>query len=226
MAAILASGGSLKVTGTREEVEEVARRMVEPANSLERGINVASWILRVTEEGRQEEGVRLFLYSTINALLFCIASFQPRPHPDPLLQFLLSNQARLRFSFYDPNQNPLVKLLEVYSRLYTQDRRRLDPAATSPPPQVLVELESLRLQHLAAVRAIHQAMKEVDKDVFTVRSCTSLMEAYDKGGSFEEVEEIWKLMRSEGGVGIDERAVSVVSLFSSKTTRPSSLHSV
>ena len=198
---------------------------MDPAESLERGVAMASWILRVTEEGRQEEGVRLFLYSTINALLFCIASFQPRPHPDPLLQFLLSNQARLRLSFY-PNQNPLVKLLEIYSRLYTQDRRRLDPVGTDPTPQVLVELESLRLQHLAAVRAIHQAMKEVDKDVFTVRSCTSLMEAYDKGGSFEEVEEIWKLMRSEGGVGIDERAVSVVSLFSSKTTRPSSLHSV
>ncbi|KAL7410539.1 hypothetical protein BDY24DRAFT_443943 [Mrakia frigida] len=52
-------------------------------------------------------------------------------------------------------------------------------------------------------------MKVVGREIFTVRSCTSLLDGYSHGRAFEEVEEIWQMMRSEGGVGINQRAVSV-----------------
>ena len=172
MANILTSGGSLEVTGTREEVEEVARRMVEPASSLERGIDVASWILRVTEEGRGEDGVMILVYRTVHELAELLERVRPRPHPAPLLQFLLSNQARLRLTF-NPSQNPLIKLPEIYAKLYTQPKNP---------------------QYLVAIRAIHHAMKEADKDVFSIRSCNAILEAYGQARALEDDE-----IRGRGG---------------------------
>ena len=64
-------------------------------------------------------------------------------------------------------------------------------------------------------------MQEVDEDVFTVRGYNSLMDAYKWVRAFDEVEEIWKIMRSEGGVGINQRSVSVVSLFLSLSSHVS-----
>jgi len=172
MAAVLAGDGLLVVDGTREDLEEVARRLMEAVNSLEGGVAVASWILKVTEVGRREEGVKVLVYCLINALLSRISSFQPRPHPAPLLQFLLSNQARLRLTF-NPSQNPLIKLPEIYAKLYTQPKNP---------------------QYLVAIRAIHHAMKEADKDVFSIRSCNAILEAYGQARALEDDE-----IRGRGG---------------------------
>ncbi|KAL7410551.1 hypothetical protein BDY24DRAFT_371900 [Mrakia frigida] len=186
--------------------------LMDAAESLEEGVEVATWILRVTKEDETDGGVRdVVVYKTLQSLLHLVKPLSPRPAPDLILRFLADHNDRIHLSFRtkDKVAPPLVSLLEIYTRLHNQDKRNLDSIGTHPTPDVLVELESLRNQHLDAVRSIHQAMKDVGREIFTVRSCTSLMDGYNHGRAFEEVEEIWQMMRSEGGVGIEQRVVSV-----------------
>ena len=212
------------ISGTREEVDEVASKLMGAALSLEEGVDVATLMLRVTERDRREAGTRVFISEIVNNLQHILNRLPSRPHPEPVLHFLLSNQPRIRLSF-DRDRNPLVTFLEKHTYLLKQDQKRLDPKAAPPPPHVLAELESLRVRHLDAVRAIRQTMKDFEEDVFSIRSYTSLMDGYNHGRAFADVEEIWKLMRSEGGVGINSRAVAVVSLFPVSSGRRVSLSS-
>lgn len=213
VAAVLAGERALEVTGTQEEVEEVSSRLMSPATTLEQGVEIATRVLKATETSREDLGTRGLVYSLIHDLHQLVERIHPRPSPVPLLDFFVPRQGRIRLTF-NASQNPLVSLLEIYSRLYAQDRRRLDPRSEAPSPGVVVELESLRVEHLAAVRDIHSARKETTAWKSTVRSETTLMGAYNQGRSFEEVWEIWGAMKAEGGVGLDHRAVAVVSLSS------------
>lgn len=164
------------------------------------------------KDGRNR-AVENLVYEAVQELLAMLFRLHPQPAPDLLLNFLASYRDRIRVSYTRKFlvAHPLVALLEIYSRLFTKDRKKLDPSAKAPPPEDMEKLERLRVDHLAAVRAIHTAMKEFEWDCSKVRTYTSLMEAYDRGRAYEEVWRIWDAMRAEGGVGIDQRAVSVVS---------------
>lgn len=92
------------------------------------------------------------------------------------------------------------------------------------------EAKEMRVSHLLVVRELHEAMKGVKRPIRSVRAFTSLMDGYSRAEGFDEAFEVWEEMRKKGGVGIDERAVSVVSLlvfcFSPHLARPSELTSV
>lgn len=218
-AAVFAREETLEMTGSRQQLEELVWRMIQTATTLEGGVKYATRVFQATKTSRDDIRTRELIYHLIHKLNDLLECLRPRPSPVPLLELITSHQDRIRLAF-PVNKDPLVNLLEVYSRLYTRDRRRLDPSAAAPPPDVLVELESLRVRHLAAVRAIHQAMRKTTAWKPTMRSEVTLMGACNQGNSFEEGWEIWEAMRAEGGVGIDQRAVSVVSpaVFCSSTS--------
>ena len=209
MLEVLDGERSVWVTGSRLDVQELVRTLMKSAKSLEDGVEIAKWILRVTEEGKGSEGSKDFVYEAIHELYGKLPSrFNPLPHPQPIIDFILSNQPRI----YAASRDPLIGLLEMYSRFFREDTNRV----TSVVPTACSKLkaQALRIKFLAVVRSIHQAMREVDRDVLTLRSYNSLMTSYSRCEAYKDVGEIWTLMRSEGGTGIDQRSVTVVGLLS------------
>lgn len=182
---------------------------MDSAVSLEEGIEVATLILSVLGTNGPDNSL---VYAIIIHLTQIVTRLHPRPPPDLILQFLHANQARIRFAA-SRGHHPIAMLVESYTRIYAQEQKTLDPSSATPSESVLDRLESLRLQHLVAIRTIQRAMEENEDDLFNIRSYASLMSAYNRGGSFQDVERIWEVMRKEGGVGIDARTVAVVSPF-------------
>lgn len=205
----------LLMTGTREEVAELAQRQLERASNIEQGVDVATWVLDVLEgaETRERRALARHLVICTFQELLNTTTRRPRPSLEPLLDLLVSRQEQIRPAFYE-GPPPLLLLLEQFSKTYINDLERLKSSSATPPPEDGVSgLELLRVEYLDGVRAIHEALKEVANGR-TMRSEILLMEAYGLGRSFKEVWQIWDGMNAEGGVGANTAAVKVVSLLS------------
>ena len=178
------------------------------ARTVEDAVQVADWVIRVSKGG--QNGLPYLWASIYKSFDKLSPDLQPRPPPKAYLDFLAAHEARLSRSLSHDN-HPLVVLVEIYTRLFIQDRRRLDPVAKSPPPTVVNEIECLRQQHLDAVRAIHTAIDGNEGHIHTQRSTGSLMWAYGHGQAFAQVHQIWAAARADGGTGVDPAGVSIVS---------------
>lgn len=81
----------------------------------------------------------------------------------------------------------------------------------------------MRREHGVAVKVIDEAMREAASTVGeggeeevallarNVRSQVSVLNGYAQGGAYEEFDRGWKELTKEGGVGVDARALAVVS---------------
>ena len=74
-------------------------------------------------------------------------------------------------------------------------------------------MKELKAKHLGVVREIHEAFKKLDPPAWSVRNCSSLVDGYARAEGFDEALAVWEEMRKEGGVGIDERCISIVRSF-------------
>lgn len=210
MAEVLDGERCIWLTSDEREVKVLVKTLMESAKSLEEGIETVSWILRVTEKGKGSLEMKQFIWIAVHELTDkLLGRIKPLPPPEPVIQFILSNQLRI-FAVFGRKRNPLVGLLEMYTKAFRTDLHRITAGPSTPSSRLKVE--SLRVRFVAVVDSIRQAIGKVERDVFTTRSYNSLMAAYNIAEEYEETEKIWKLISSEGGFGIDQRTVSVVSL--------------
>ena len=184
-----------------------AAKLGSLTRTAEEAVEIGNCLIRLT---KGEPNTSDLLYETIHGVMRTLEHLQPRPPPEAYLNFLTAHNPQISKTFAK-NEHPLVSLVEIYTRLFIQDRRRLDPFGPSPRRAVLDEIERLRQQHLHAVRAIHKAMDASEGHVSTQRSTGSLMSAYGHGQAFAQVQQIWVAARADGGTGIDSRTVAVVS---------------
>ena len=211
----------------------MSKSLFSLAHTAEDSVSIASWLLRVTTPSASASPspsepslgpttpaltASDLLYHTISALLHHISLLRSRPPPTPYLDLFSTHRASISLAF-NPAKHPLVLLLETYTRQYAEDKRRLDPIAAAPPPDVLAHLERLRTRHLEAVRDIHGAMREVAGngegvgeervEFWSQRSARGLMEGYGHGRDFEGVKGVWDDAMREGGTGVGQQGVTV-----------------
>jgi hypothetical protein len=185
----------------------VVRRLYAMASTAEDAVEVACWLIRTTETASNANDL---LYEAILGCTNHLPDLRPRPASDAYLALFATHASRIR-QVFRRNPHPLVLLLEVYTRLFVQDKKRLDPVAQSPTPAVLDEIGRLRKQHLETVRLIHHAFRDIGCGICTERSTGSLINAYGHGQSIADVQAIWEEARGEGGTGVVNSDVAVVS---------------
>jgi hypothetical protein len=185
----------------------VVLRLYGLAQTAEDAVEVASWLAQTTATAPNANNL---MYEAIVGCRNRLPDLRPRPAPDAYLVLFATHALRIRKAF-NPSKHPLVVLLEVYTRLFVQDKQRLDPIARSPTPAVMDEIDRLRKQHLETVRSIHHAFRDIGRGACTERSTGSLMSAYTHGRSFADVQSIWEEARGKGGTGVDHSAIAVVS---------------
>lgn len=88
-----------------------------------------------------------------------------------------------------------------------------------PNEKMLRKLEEMRRVHVDAVKVIEDALRQAGKGgkgegyilARNVRSQVSVLSGYGQGGAYEDFDRVWEELTKEGGVGVDERALDVVS---------------
>lgn len=140
---LLTSKMVLEVTGTADESDELARKLVERAPTWSKGLRSRLGSSRRPERlnPRKENAARI-----TRLLMLELVSSSARLLVSTLGMSLSLSSRHIRSGFAssalsDPTYN-------------FQSEKRLDPAGATAGPAAVKQLESLRVQHLAEVRAI------------------------------------------------------------------------
>lgn len=195
----------------------IAERLIDSTPSLEEAVGISNRALRMTEADSDPSTRGRRLRQIYDLLLDKLSTFPQLPNPTPLCSFVLDHQEGFHSStWFNSNPHPLTILLERYQRIFVERRGILDPVDSNPGPEVLTELQQMRWDFVAAVKTIREAMVEVGgegrKGAMNVRSQVSVLSAYGQGLAYEELDQLWEELTKEGGVGVDGRALAVVSL--------------
>ncbi|KAL7410584.1 hypothetical protein BDY24DRAFT_371918 [Mrakia frigida] len=183
------------------EAKALSSRLFSFTSTLEEAMEITAFFFQTSPPAQYTS--KQVYYLAMNTLLFTVLEIKPRPPPTSLINFMKSFPEQT--SILASRDHPLSKLLEIYNRRFAMEESRLCKGSEEQKR----EAKELRVSHLLVVRELHEAMKGVKHPIRSVRAFTSLMDGYSRAEGFDEAFEVWEEMRQKGGVGIDERAVSV-----------------
>lgn len=198
-----------KITYVRSEdaaeFGELVDAMTGWAESLDETVELASWLLRVTIT-RTDDDARDRVGRVLEAVVGSIPRFDPRPSPDSLVQLVLDHDARIVDAVPHADY-PLVLASRAYTRLYNQERRRLE--SLPEPPSTTIA--SLSLSHRRHLQKLDDGMRRYGKRMTDEESHQLLLVEYRNAHDFGEATERWENARRAGGLLAVENLTNVSS---------------